>query len=133
MGTTGICSNLPAKKHEGEMNLTINEELLSGKRAVLTLNGRLDAGTAPDLKTKFTSLVGEGHIQLVIDLTRVPFIDSSGLAALVSGLKITQETGGTLKLVGLTEQTRTAFRVTLLDRVFEFYPDIDAALDSLPG
>lgn len=115
------------------MNLTINEDLLSGERAVLTLDGRLDATTAPDLKTKFTSLVAEGHVQLVIDLTRVPFIDSSGLAALVSGLKATQETGGALKLVGLNEQTRTAFRVTLLDRVFEFYPDIDTALDSLPG
>lgn len=110
------------------MNLTIAEELLSEKRAVLTLIGRLDATTAPDLKTKLRSLAGEGYIQLVINLTKVPFIDSSGLAALVSGLKTSREAGGSLKLVGLNEQTRTAFRVTLLDRVFEFYPDVDAAL-----
>lgn len=115
------------------MSLAITEELLSEKRAVLTLDGRLDATTAPDLKTRLASLIAEGHGQLVIDLTKVPFIDSSGLAALVSGLKATLETGGALKLVGLNEQTSTAFRVTLLDRVFEFYPDVDTALDSLPG
>jgi anti-sigma B factor antagonist len=113
------------------MNLTIAEELLSEKCAVLTLIGRLDATTAPDLKTKLRSLTGEGYIQLVMDLTKVPFIDSSGLAALVSGLKTAREAGGSLKLVGLNEQTRTAFRVTLLDRVFEFYPDVDAALAPL--
>jgi anti-sigma B factor antagonist len=115
------------------MSLTIAEEFLYEKRAVLTLECRLDATTAPDLKTKLASLAEEGYDQLVIDLTKVPFIDSSGLAALVSGLKAALETGGALKLVGLNEQARTAFRVTLLDRVFEFYPDVDAALDSLPG
>jgi anti-anti-sigma factor len=97
------------------------------------LDGRLDATTAPNLKARLASIHEEGHIWLVIDLTKVPFIDSSGLAALVSGLKAAQEAGGALKLVGLNEQTRTAFRVTLLDRVFEFYSDVETALDSLSG
>lgn len=112
------------------MNLTISQELPSEKSAVLALTGRLDATTAPDLKVWLMGLVRGGHVQIVIDLTRVPFIDSSGLAALVSGLKATREAGGALKLVGLNEQTRTAFRVTLLDRVFEFYPHVNAALNS---
>ena len=68
---------------------------------------------------------------LVVDLTAVPFIDSSGLAALVSGLKATRQAGGTLKLAGLNEQARTVFRLTRLERVFELYPDAAAAQRTL--
>jgi anti-sigma B factor antagonist len=90
----------------------------------------LDATTALDLKEELKVLVGEGYTQLIVDLTDVPFIDSSGLAALVSGLKRVRESAGTLKIVGLNHQTRTVFTVTLLDRVFDFYPDIAAAVSS---
>jgi anti-sigma B factor antagonist len=114
------------------MSLQVTEEPLSERRVVLGLSGRLDATTAPDFKARLKRLVGDGYAQLVIDLTDVPFIDSSGLAALVSGLKAAREASGTLKLVGLNEQTRTVFRVTLLDRVFAFYPDVNEAIDALP-
>lgn len=114
------------------MSLELTEELRSEERAILTLAGRLDVRTAPVLKARLKKLIGNGHFLLVLELTGVSFIDSSGLAALVSVLKIAHEAGGTLRLVGLSEQARTVFRVTLLDRVFEFAPDIDAALLSLP-
>jgi len=115
------------------MDLQITEKLLSEKRAVLSLNGRLNAVTAPDLKAQLKRLVEGGHIQLVVDLTDVPFIDSSGLAALVSAFKAAREAGGTIKLAGLSEQTRTIFTLTRLDRVFELYPDAEVALDTLPA
>ena len=114
------------------MDLQITEKLLSDKRAMLTLSGRINAVTAPDLKAHLKRLAKGGHIQLIVDLTDVPFIDSSGLAALVSGFKAAREAGGTIKLAGLNEQTRTVFTLTMLDRVFEFYPDAGAALDKLP-
>lgn len=113
------------------MDLQITEKLLSDKRAVVTLSGRVNAVTAPDLKAQLKRLAKGGHIQLVIDLTDVPFIDSSGLAALVSGFKAAREAGGTVKLAGLNEQTRTVFTLTMLDRVFESYPDTGAAIDTL--
>ncbi|TEU12933.1 MAG: anti-sigma factor antagonist [Anaerolineales bacterium] len=115
------------------MDLQITEKLLSDQRVVLTLNGRLNAVTAPDLKAQLKRLAKGGHVQLVIDLTDVPFIDSSGLAALVSGLKAIREAGGTLKLAGLNEQARTVLTLTMLDRVFEMYPDAEAALEALPA
>ncbi len=108
------------------MEFQITEEQRPGIGYVLTLYGHLDAVTAPELKSELKRLVAEGHNQLVADLTEVSFIDSSGLSALVSGLKAAREAGGTLRLAGLNEQTRTAFRLTLLDRVFEIYPDRDA-------
>ena len=113
------------------MDLQIAEKLLSDKRAMLTLSGRLDAVTAPDLKALLKRLTKGGHIQLVVDLTDVPFIDSSGLAALVSAFKAVRGAGGAMKLAGLSEQTRTVFTLTRLDRVFEIYPDAAIALDTL--
>ena len=109
----------------------VSEDLLSDGRAVLTLSGRLNALTAPDLKEQMKRLIGEGYLNLIVDLTDVPFIDSSGLAAMVSGLKAARQEEGTLKLAGLNEQTMTVFKLTLLDRVFKFYPDANAALASL--
>jgi anti-sigma B factor antagonist len=115
------------------VELQITGKHLRGIGIVLGVHGRLDAATAPELKTTLKRLVTEGHHRLVVDLTEVSFIDSSGLSALVSGLKATREAGGTLKLAGLNEQTRTAFRLTLLDRVFEIYPDLVSMQGSLAG
>lgn len=113
------------------MELEITEKRLSETGILLTLDGRLDAVTAPDLRARLKGLVDDGYIELLVDLAGVPFIDSSGLSALVSGLKAARQAGGTLRLAGLDEQTRTAFRLTMLDRVFESYPDTATALNSL--
>lgn len=112
--------------------LQIRRESLSEQRAVLALEGRLDALTALELKQAIGEWVDAGQAQLIIDLSRVPFIDSSGLAALVSGLKATRQVGGTLKLAGLSEQASTVFRLTQLDRIFALYPDTAAAVAALP-
>ncbi len=112
--------------------LQIHKESLSEQRAVLALEGRLDALTALELKKEIGEWVDAGHAQLIIDLSRVPFIDSSGLAALVSGLKATRQVGGTLKLAGLNEQASTVLRLTKLDRIFALYPDTGAAVAALP-
>jgi anti-sigma B factor antagonist len=105
------------------MEFTIREKQVAGAGHFLMVQGRLDAVTAPQLKSRLKGLVAGGHRQLVVDLVDVSFIDSSGLSALVSGFKAAREVGGTLKLTGLNEQTRLAFHLSRLDRVFEFYSD----------
>jgi len=111
------------------MEFTMREEQIPGAGHFLMVQGRLDAITAPQIKSRLKDLVAAGHRQLVVDLVNVSFIDSSGLSALVSGFKAAREVGGTLKLAGLNEQTRIAFQLSRLDRVFEFYPG-DASQDS---
>lgn len=113
------------------MVLRITERLLDSGPPVLTVVGRLDAVAAPELKRHLKGLVAEGYQRIVVDLSGVPFIDSSGLAALVSGLKAAREAGGTILLASLDGQARTVFTVTLLDRVFEFYSDVDSAVKAL--
>ncbi len=107
------------------------EKQLSATALILTLRGPLDAANALQLKSGLKRLAADGHVQLIVDLTNVHFIDSSGLSALVSGLRAAREAGGTLILAGLNEQIRLAFKLSQLDRVFESYPDSATAQDAL--
>ena len=109
------------------MNTQTRQQVHSPTRATLYVNGRLDAVSALEVKARLQELVQAKYVELIVCLREVPFIDSSGLAALVAGLKATRQAGGTLKLSGLTEQARTVFRLTMLERVFEIYADIEEA------
>ena len=66
--------------------------------------------------------------QLIVDLSRVTYIDSSGLAALIEGMQNVEEYGGKFVLAGLQETIRTIFEIARLDQVFQIFPDVDAAL-----
>ena len=66
----------------------------SADRGLLVLEGRLNALTAPELKKRLKDLPANGQVYVVLDMSKVSFLDSSGLAALVSGLKATREAGG---------------------------------------
>jgi len=71
----------------------------TGDRAVLSVRGELDLYTAPALRDRVAAAAGEGVRRLVIDLSDVPFMDSSGLGVIVGCLKRIRESGGDLALV----------------------------------
>jgi anti-sigma B factor antagonist len=114
-----------------EANITIHVQQVNERSASVVLAGRLDARNAQTIKETFQQLIDKGTLYLVVDLTQVPFIDSAGLAALVSGLKATRRVGGSVLLTGVQPQARTVFSLTMLDQVFAIHPDIEAALQSL--
>jgi len=70
-----------------------------GDRTVLTVRGELDLYTAPALRDRVLAVAAEGQRRLVIDLSGVPFMDSSGLGVIVACLKRLRESGGDLALV----------------------------------
>jgi anti-sigma B factor antagonist len=111
------------------MDLDLGVRTLSAARAVIAAKGRMNAVNVGTMKAKIRELVEDGHVEIVCDLTQVGLLDSSGLAALVSGLKATRERSGFLKLVGLNEQVARIFKLTMLDHVFEMYPSVEAALE----
>ena len=98
-------------------------------KIVVTPQGRVDVQTAPMLKEQLRELASADNLTIIVDLDQVDFIDSSGLSALVSGLKTLRERGGTLHISQPQPQARTALRLTLLDRVFSIFPTLDQALD----
>ena len=109
------------------MDLEINETSQADKSVVLAIGGRLNAASAPKLKARLKQLVDGNQVRVILDLSTVSFMDSSGLAVLVSGLKSTREKGGWLKLAGMTPEVASIFKMTMLDKVFELYPNVDAA------
>jgi len=110
------------------MDLGLEVRLVSSTRAVITARGRMNAMTAPAMKSRIKELIDEGRTEIVCDLHEVGFVDSSGLSALVSGLKATREHGGFLRVAGVNEQVGRIFKLTMLDRVFEMFASADAAL-----
>lgn len=95
---------------------------------VLRPFGRLDLVSAVEFKRKLLRTIDTGHRQQVIDLGEVTFIDSSGLGALIAGLKSTRQVGGDLRIARPNEQACTVLRLTTLDRVLRPYATLADAL-----
>jgi anti-sigma B factor antagonist len=110
--------------------MEINQRIIDDNTRVISLDGTLNARSADEVKEAFREVAGDGIQQVVLDLGEVPFIDSSGLAALVSGLKTFNENAGSLKLAALQSQADLLFKLTMFDKVFDIFEDVDAALES---
>lgn len=103
-----------------------------GTHRIIELEGELNASSARTLKALIQELLEAGPAQVVVDLGRVSFIDSSGLGALVSALKRTRLAGGSLALAALREEARLIFELTMAYRIFDMYDSVEAAM-AAPG
>ncbi len=97
---------------------------------VIALSGEIDMHSSPALREEMMGLIHKRVTPLLIDLKGVSYIDSSGIATFVEGLKRMMSYGGKLKLVGLLEGVREIFSFSKLERVFEIYQDIEDAVNS---
>ncbi|MDR6972043.1 STAS domain-containing protein [Leifsonia shinshuensis] len=95
--------------------------------AVLVAEGRINMVTAPELKREVQDAVNGGNARVAVDLSGVEFIDSSGLGALVSGLKTARTAGGDLRLASASEQVSSVLRLTNLDRILRIHSSVDDA------
>lgn len=96
--------------------------------AVVRVEGELDVATGPALRDRLIELVDGGVRHVVLDLGTVPFLDSSALGVLVTGLKRLRIAGGTMRLAACRPPVRAVMKITSLDRVFFLYPSVEAAL-----
>jgi anti-sigma B factor antagonist len=95
---------------------------------VLALEGEIDLHVSPNIAAALDVMIQKKPKQLIVDLSRVTYIDSSGLAVLIRGMQNVQEYGGKFALAGLQETIRIIFEIARLDQVFRIYPDAEAAL-----
>ncbi len=102
-----------------------------GSVTIVTVTGDLVIGDAEtNFKKTVTRLLEEGRVNLLVDLSAVGFLDSSGLGALVRALTNSQKEGGQTKLLNAGPQIRKLLQMTKLDSVFEIHEDMEAALSS---
>lgn len=96
---------------------------------VVRPEGRLNMVAAPGLREQLHGLVQGGNTRVVVDLSGVDTIDSSGLGALISGLKAARQAGGDLRLAAPGEQAVAVLELTNLNRVLKSFESADSAFD----
>ncbi len=99
--------------------MDMNVAFIEGFQTV-ELCGRLDAVVAASLREQLSELASGVEPNVAVDLRRVPFVDSAGLAALVRGKRATEALGGSFRIVGpLMNSARRIFELTCFDQVFD--------------
>jgi anti-anti-sigma factor len=99
-----------------------------GQAGVLRVQGRLTMAAAGELKAAVDREVAAGRTLVVVDLGGTTFLDSSGLGALVGGLRATRAAGGDLRIAGVGPQVRTVLELTTMDRVLRPYDTVEDAV-----
>jgi anti-sigma B factor antagonist len=93
---------------------------------IIEVGGEIDVYTAPKLRDKITELVANGDYNLVIDMEKVDFLDSTGLGVLVGGLKKVRTHDGSMELICSQDRLLKIFRITGLAKVFTIHASEDA-------
>ncbi|MEL6914855.1 MAG: STAS domain-containing protein [Pseudomonadota bacterium] len=99
-------------------------------RVVKVNDSRIDAAVAIQFKDAVRAVTADGPRRVVLDLSDVSFIDSSGLGAVVAVKKLLKDTH-TLELVGLTPVVAKVFKLTRMDTIFTIHRDMAAAVPAL--
>jgi anti-sigma B factor antagonist len=98
---------------------------------VLSVEGEIDVATAPQLRQEAVRLANAGRTLMIIDLSAVGFLDSTGLGVIVGILKRLRTHGGDLAIVGADDHVRKVFEITRISDVLGMYPTVDEACSVL--
>ncbi len=103
-----------------------------GSFTVVTVEGDVDLGTAAQLGDETMAAIREDKPHLVLDLSGVTFLDSSGLKVLVSTHRRTEQAGGSMALAAVPRVVMRVLTVTSLDQVFPIYDSVDDVVAADP-
>ena len=112
-------------------DLQIADYALDGRTRIIEVEGQVDLYSAPEFKERTARVIGAGAACVIIDLSRVTFMDSTGLGVLVGVLKRTRSARADLLLVVTDYDIERLFELTGLDEVFRIYRSRDDALETL--
>jgi anti-sigma B factor antagonist len=109
------------------VDLSVNERTVDSQ-VVADVRGEVDVHSAAHLRDRLIGVLDSDTDSVVVDLTELGFIDSTGLGALVAARNHAEATGSTLRLVCSSERLLKLFRITGLHEVFAIYPNVDDAV-----
>ena len=92
---------------------------------------KLDSPLSPALKSEFVTLNAEGIKNIIIDLSEVKYVDSSGLSALLVGNRIYNEDGGIFILSALNDHVMKLIKISQLNNVLNILPTVEEAIDAV--
>src|SRR2546430_6710107 len=97
--------------------------------SVCSPEGAIDLHVSPELRASLRAIIDDKKPKrLVVDLSRVPYIDSSGLAVLIGAMQSLELEGGLFLLAGAQEGVRMILESARLDQYFRLFPDVNAAI-----
>jgi anti-sigma B factor antagonist len=103
------------------------------RTTVIAVAGEIHVSTAPEFSARLNDAIASGRTGLVLDLSDVTFIDSTGLSVLLNGLRRVTRRNGKLAIVCTNPTVLRLFQVTKLDTTFDIHPTVDAALQRVRG
>lgn len=95
---------------------------------VFTPEGAIDLHVSPEMRASLYALIDAKPKRLVVDLSRVPYVDSSGIAVLIGAMQSLELEGGIFMLAGAQDAVRMILESARLDQYFRLFPDVDSAL-----
>ena len=101
-----------------------------GEITLLDITGEIDLYNAPEIKDIINKLIEEQKFNVIINLEKVSYIDSSGIGALISSLSNLKKYQGGLKIINVYASVKKVFELTKLTSFFEIHDSEDAAVDS---
>jgi len=113
------------------MNFEISDTEVDAQIHVIELGGEVDLYTAPEFKERMIQIIESGKKQIVVDLSKATFIDSTTLGVLVGGVKRLRPAGGSLAVVSTDQNISKIFEITGLDRVFPIHGSREEALKGI--
>jgi anti-sigma B factor antagonist len=112
------------------LNIEVKTEN-KNKAVVVYIRGEVDLYSSPEVRKIIISLTKQKSPAIIIDLAKVTYMDSSGIATLVEGLQQTGKYKGKFAVVGLRSGVKEVFELSRLDKVFDIYENEEQALDEI--
>lgn len=110
----------------------ITEKEIAPDILALEMAGRLAVGAeSQDLQTKVEGLIAQNRRKIILDLTELKYMDSTGLGTVVSCFTKTRQAGGQLRVAGANKTILNLFKITRLDKVLSLDESVDAAVSNL--
>ena len=101
----------------------------SSSPSIFSPTGAIDLHVSPELRASLRTIIDEEKPKrLVVDLSQVPYIDSSGIAVLIGAMQALEHEGGTFVIAGAQEGVRMIFESAKLDQYFRLFDDVEAAV-----
>lgn len=110
------------------MNFNVNEEYFC---AVIELKGKVMGGPdAHEFRDTLKDLIDNGKTNVVVDLGKVKFMNSSGLGILIGGLTTMRNAGGDLRICNAMDKIESMLMISQLNKVFQLYSTVEEAVAS---
>jgi anti-sigma B factor antagonist len=110
--------------------MKIEAENIDGILVLTPCDHIIDASSAADFKGQLVTWIQGGNTRILLDLSFIEFIDSSGLGAIISLLKLLAGKGD-ICLCSIREQVMSLFKLTRMDRIFRIYPSSAEAMEAM--